>query len=121
VLSTLVGSTSAAAQASPRRAQLVRFECVDADWAEVEVTSSEMFPARNALVELASGQVVVMLSRYPETGDLHSLIFIVSREQLANLSPTEPAVVRYNPSNGQDVWPLDVPLDPATAQGCAAG
>lgn len=100
-----------------RRARLIRLECVSPDVVELEVTSADPFPVRDALVELYSGQTAVLLSRYPDNSDLHTLIFLLSPDQLASLSPDDETFVRYNPSNGQDTWLVGA-VDPATAQGC---
>ena len=101
----------------PRRARVTRFECVSPDRAEVEVTSAEPFPVRNALTELAVGGVVSSFNRYPDNGDPHTLIFSLTADQLAAIVPTDSAVVRYNPSNGQDVWQVGR-LDLASTIAC---
>jgi hypothetical protein len=78
--------------------------------AEIEVTSSDLFPVRNALVELAVGPVVSSLSRYGDDGDLHTLIFLLTSDQLTRLGPSDAAVVRFNPGSDFDTWwigPLD--------------
>src|SRR5712692_7544226 len=102
----------------PSTARVTRLECVSAVAAELEKTSAEPFPLRNALTELQVGPVVSSLSRYPDGGDTHTLIFTLTRDELFSVSVNDPAVVRYDPSNGQDVWQID-PIDPATAQHCA--
>jgi hypothetical protein len=79
--------------------------------AEIEVTSADLFPVRNALVELAVGPVVTSLSRYGDDGDLHTLIFMFTRDQLPSLGPSDAAVVRFNPGSDYDTW-LIGPLDP---------
>jgi hypothetical protein len=101
-----------------RRAEVLRFECVGPEMVEVEVSSSDPFGVRDALLELQIGPVVSGLSRYGESGDLHTVIFILTREQLADISaPDAIATVRFDPGAPGDVWTIG-PLDPATAQGC---
>jgi len=100
------------------QAQLARLECVPAGM-EVEVSSDTPFPVRNALVELRIGAVVSSLSRYAPDGDLHTLIFVLSDEQAAEVSPFAEAVVGFNPGAGSDTW-LVGSIDPTTAQGCPA-
>lgn len=108
--------TSVAA-ALTRRAQVTRLVCTTDDAAEIEVTSAEPFPVRNALTELQIGDVSTSFSHYGDDGDLHTLVFSLSRDQFLAISTDESAFVRYNPSNGHDVW-LIGPIDPASALGC---
>jgi hypothetical protein len=108
--------TSVAA-ALPRRAHVTRLACTTDDLAEIEVTSAEPFPVRNALTELQIGDVSSAFSRYADDGDLHTLMFSLTRDQLLAISADDTAQVRYNPSNGHDIW-LIGPIDPASAVGC---
>jgi len=101
----------------PFPAQVMRLACTTEDLAEIEVTSAEPFPVRNALTELHVGDVSSSLSRYADDGDTHTLIFSLTRDQLMVISAAADALVRYNPSNGHDVW-LIGPIDPASALGC---
>ncbi len=94
-----------------------RLACTTEDLAEIEVTSAEPFPVRNALTELRVGDVSSSLSRYADDGDTHTLIFSLTRDQLVVISADDDALVRYNPSNGHDVW-LIGPIDRASALGC---
>jgi len=96
---------------------VTRLACTTDDLAEIEVTSAEPFPVRNALTELHVGDVSTSLSRYGDDGDTHTLIFSLTRDQLLAISADDIAQVRYNPSNGHDVW-LIGPIDPASALGC---
>ncbi len=107
--------TSVAA-ALTRRALVTRLACTTDDAAEIEVTSAEPFPVRNALTELQVGDVSSALSRYGDDGDLHTLIFSLSRDQFLAISPDDSAVVRDKQSNDSDVW-LVSPIDPASALG----
>ncbi len=100
-----------------RHAEVVRIACTTDEVAEIEVTSAEPFPVRNALTELHVGDVSSSLSRYADDGDIHTLIFSLTRDQLMVISADDDALVRYNPSNGHDVW-LIGPIDPASALGC---
>ena len=100
-----------------RRAQVTRLACTIDDAAEIEVTSADPFPVRNALTELQIGDVSSSLSRYADDGDIHTLIFSLTRDQLLAIPADDSALVRYNPSNGHDVW-LIGPIDPASAVGC---
>ncbi len=78
---------------------------------------ADPFPERNALTQLQAGPVVTSLSRYPDDGDLHTLIFTLTRDELFCVSSDDQAVVRYEPSNLHDIW-LIGPIEPSTAQGC---
>ena len=100
-----------------RRAHVTRLTCTADDAAEIEVTSAEPFPVRNALTELHIGDLSTSLSRYGDDGDTHTLIFSLTRDQLMAISADDTAEVRYNPSNGNDVW-LIGPIEPAAAVGC---
>jgi hypothetical protein len=102
----------------PRRARLMRLECVSADAVEVELTSPEPFPVRDALLELQIGDSVTStFSRYADNGDLHTVIFRLTADQLAAVSPTDAALVRFDPGGPPDVWQVDA-IDPAAATGC---
>jgi len=100
-----------------RRAQVTRLACTTDDLAEIEVTSVEPFLVRNALTELRVGDVSSSISRYAADGDTHTLIFSLTRDQFLTISADESAFVRYNPSNGHDMW-LIGPIDLASALGC---
>jgi hypothetical protein len=102
--------------ALPRRAHVTRLACTTDSLAEIEVTSAEPFPVRNALTELHIGDVSSALSRYAN-GDLHTLIFSLTRDEFLAISADDSAFVGYNPSNGHDLWLID-PIDPAAALGC---
>jgi hypothetical protein len=97
----------------------VRLECVTPDSLEVEVISVEPFPVRNALIELQTGSVTSAYSRYADDGDLHTLIFILSADQLNAISPADVAYVRFNPGSIDDGWEVG-PIDHTTAAGCPA-
>jgi hypothetical protein len=103
----------------PRTAHVMRLACTSDDTAEVEVTSAEPFPVRNALAELHVGVVSSSLSRYPDGGDTHTLIFLLTREQFLAISPDDSGFVGYNPGNEPDRW-LMGPIDPASAADCGA-
>ena len=103
----------------PLQARLTRLECVGSAAVEVEVASADPFPVRDALAELQVGQLVSSLSRYPDSGDTHTLIFTLTRDELTSVSSDDQAIVRYNPSNGHDAW-LIGSIEPSTAQGCEA-
>jgi hypothetical protein len=101
-----------------RGARVTRLGCTSDDAAEVEVSSAEPFPVRNALTELHVGDMISSLSRYADDGDTHTLIFLLTREQLLAISPDASGFVGYNPGNGHDVWVIG-PLDLTSAVGCA--
>lgn len=101
-----------------RTARLTRLECVEPDSVELEVTSADPFPVRDALTELEVGSVLSTVSRYPPDGDLHGLIFSMSLDELNRISTDDQATVRYSPSNGHDVWSLSGSIDQNLASGC---
>jgi hypothetical protein len=45
------------------------------------------------------------------------LIFTITRDELNSISIDDQAVVRYDPSNGDDIW-LIGSIDPSTSQNC---
>jgi hypothetical protein len=100
-----------------RSAHVTRLVCKGDDAAEVEVTSAEPFPVRNALTEVHIGGVISSLSRYADDGDTHTLIFLLTREQVLTMSLDDSGFVGYNPSNGRDIW-LIAAIDPTSAVGC---
>jgi hypothetical protein len=100
-----------------RSAHVTRLACTGDDAAEVELTSAEPFPVRNALTELHIGGVMSSLSRYADDGDTHTLIFLLSRAQVLAISLDESGFVGYNPSNGRDIWTIG-PIDASSAVGC---
>ena len=104
--------------ASPRTADVVRLECVSPDVIELELHSEDLFPVRNAILELHVGSVTSNLSRYGDDGDLHTVIFMLTPEQLAQISDTDVASVGFNPGAPNDTWLLDA-IDPTTATGCS--
>ena len=115
-----LATTSAAqplAGGEPMSAQVTRLACMTGEAMEIEVTSGQPFPVRNALTELQIGDLSSSLSRYGDDGDTHTLIFSFMRDQFLAISADANAVVRYNPSNGHDVWLIGA-IDPASALDC---
>jgi hypothetical protein len=107
-------------QTAARSAEVQRFECVSSELVEVTVSSKDPFLVRDALLELQIGPVASSMSRYPDGGDLHTVVFGLTREQLADISaPDDIASVRFEPGAPGDVWAIG-PLDPASVEGCEA-
>lgn len=62
---------------------------------EIEVTSGREFPVRDELAVLRIGAQSFALSRYPDTGDTHTLIFTLTPEQFANTVATDEVTLQY--------------------------
>lgn len=89
---------------SPRLAVVVREECVGTDVVEIEIRSPDVFPVRNAILELHVGSVTSGLSRYGDNGDLHSVIFLLTPDQLAQVGETDVAYVGFTPGGPDEAW-----------------
>ncbi len=73
---------------------------------EIEVRSERAFPARDELTVLRIGSREFLLSRYPESGDTHVLIFTLSADEFAATSAGDPVVVQYGRGEQLDRWYL---------------
>jgi hypothetical protein len=62
---------------------------------EVVVTSSVAFPVRDELAVLRIDDQMFALSRYPDDGDIHTLIFTLSSDQFAQINSGDPVTVQY--------------------------
>lgn len=74
---------------------------------EIELSSKREFPVRNEIVVLRIGNYEFTLSRYPESGDIHRLIFTLSSKQFAQVVSGDPVKVYYGlggESGAGDVW-----------------
>lgn len=78
---------------------------------EIEVWSDREFPVRNEITVLRIGAQQFMLSRYPENGDTHTLIFTLTPDEFAKTSNGDRLTVQYGmgDSSGEQ-WGFD-PLD----------
>jgi hypothetical protein len=87
--------------AAPALDGTVRFTCVtpssgsDLPRIEVAVTSARSFPVRDQIVVLQVGAARSLLSRYPADGDLHTLIFTFTPEELASVRAGDAMLVSY--------------------------
>ncbi len=77
---------------------------------EIEVFGERAFPVRNEIVVLKVGGAEFLLSRYPESGDTHVLIFWLSRDEFSGVPDRAPAFVQYGRGEQLDRWELG-PLD----------
>jgi hypothetical protein len=62
---------------------------------EIEVWSPDPFPVRALSPVLRIGQREFTLSRHPDGGDLHTLIFILTVEEFGRVSSGEDVTVHY--------------------------
>ena len=114
---------AAAPQAEPgpepqRTADVTRLECVAPDAVEIELHSADLFPVRNALLELQIGETVTSsLSRYGADSELYTVIFTLTRAQLAHISDADVAYVRYDPDPPEAAWLVGA-IDAGSATGC---
>jgi len=76
-------------------ARATRFEYIDSSTVEPEVTSVDPFPVRRALTELRISPVVTSLTRHADRGDLHTLTFTLTRDQLVSVSSDHQATPRH--------------------------
>jgi hypothetical protein len=77
---------------------------------EIEVFSAQGFPVRGELPILRIGERQFILSRYPESGDTHSLIFTLPKEEFAALKNGDPVTLQYGQGEGVPRWQFG-PLD----------
>lgn len=71
---------------------------------EIEVASNQPFPVRNELPVLRIGKREIMLSRYPDNGDLKRLIFTLPEEEFAQVSSGEEVSVQYGRGESAQRW-----------------
>lgn len=62
---------------------------------EVVVNSAVPFPVRDELAVLRMGNQNFTLSRYPETGDTHTLVFTLTGEEFAQTTDGAQVTVQY--------------------------
>jgi hypothetical protein len=77
---------------------------------EIEVVSSEPFPARNQTVLLRIGKSDFTISRYPEDGNTNTLIFTLTPEEFDQIATDDPVTVRYGREvsyDERDFGPID--------------
>jgi hypothetical protein len=71
---------------------------------EIEVTSDTPFPVRDELAILRMGEQSIALSRYPYTGDTHTLIFTLTAEQFALAKDGDQIWVQYGMDDAGLRW-----------------
>ncbi len=62
---------------------------------EIELTSNRLFQPQGELVVLRIGDQEFGVSRYPETGDIGTIVFTLTAEEFAQFSGGEPMRVQY--------------------------
>ena len=70
---------------------------------EIEVGGGRSFPVVNAMPELQIGPQFTRLSRYPNSGELSTLIFTLSGENFAKTKDGDAILVKYDPDS-QGRW-----------------
>ncbi len=71
----------------------------------MEVASDREFPVRNEMVLLLIGSHEFGLSRYPDGGDFHALIFTLTADQFVQTMDGAPVRVQYGHAAGpNDRW-----------------
>jgi hypothetical protein len=73
---------------------------------ELEVQSQRAFPVRNEITVLRIGTQEFLLSRYPESGDTHVLIFTLTPEEFAAVADGALVAVQYGRGDQTDRWEL---------------
>jgi len=73
---------------------------------EIEVRSERTFPVRDEITVLRIGAREFLLSRYPDNGDTHVLIFTLSTDEFAATTAGDPVVVQYGQGEQPDRWYL---------------
>ena len=71
---------------------------------EVEVSSDTPFPVMNELWTLKIGNQNFVLSRYPDSGDTHTLIFVLTPEEWDSTSSGDAVFVQAGREGASDVW-----------------
>lgn len=71
---------------------------------EVEVTSTREFPVRDELAVLRIGAQEFNISRYPDTGDTHTLIFTLVADEFAQAASGADITVQYGSGESNLVW-----------------
>lgn len=71
---------------------------------EIAVTSDTPFPVRDELAILRIGEQAIAVSRYPDTGDTHTLIFTLTVEQFASANDGDQVWVQYGMSDASLRW-----------------
>lgn len=91
------GPTGSHAQGTIRRIEAVSSSAAlgGQPGVEIEVSSDVEFPVRNELVVLRVGARESTLSRYPESGDTHTLIFTLTLEEFAQIATGDLVTVYY--------------------------
>ncbi len=79
---------------------------------EIQITSDTPFPVRNELAILRIGSQAIAMSRYPDTGDTHTLIFTLTPEQFALANSGDEVWVQYGMEEAPVRWNFG-PLDKA--------
>ena len=70
---------------------------------EIEITSNQPFPVRDAMLTLRVGEKSFTLSHYVG-GDWHHVVFSLTDAEFASLSSGDPMLVQYGPKSLGDVW-----------------
>ncbi len=73
---------------------------------ELEVQSQRPFPVRDEITVLRIGTQEFLLSRYPDGGDTHALIFTLTPEEFAATADGALVVVQYGRGEQADHWDL---------------
>ena len=73
---------------------------------EIEVSSADAFPVINELWNLRIGTKDFVVSRYPSTGDTHTLIFTLTVEEFDRTTNGEPVIVQPGRDQVSDRWVL---------------
>ena len=71
---------------------------------EIEIRSERAFPVRDELAVLRIGTREFLLSRYPENGDTHVLIFTLSVAEFESTSGGDPVALQYGRGEQLDRW-----------------
>ena len=80
---------------------------------EIELRSDRAFPVRNEITVLRIGAREFLLSRYPESGDTHVLIFTLTPEEFSETQDGDSVVVQFGRGEQPDRWAFGS-LDKAT-------
>jgi hypothetical protein len=70
---------------------------------EISITSSDAFPARDAMLTLRIGEKSFTLSRYVG-GDWHHVVFSLTDAEFASVSQGDPMTVHYGTKLTGNVW-----------------
>lgn len=85
---------------------VVDMRAAGTDEVEIEVASQTQFPVLDDMAVLRVGDRDLVMSRYPDDGDTHRLVFRATNAEFNQLADGAPMVVRYGAERATRAWPM---------------